>query len=101
MLSVLLALVGLTALTPAASADTAPPSPTTPATVSADALPTVQVNGVVWSQATVGNTVYATGSFSAARPAGSAAGANLTTRNNLLAYDITTGNLITSFAPQP
>ncbi len=98
MLSVLLALVGLTAMTPAASADTAPPSPTTPATVSADALPTVQVNGVVWSQATVGNTVYAAGSFSAARPAGSAAGANLTTRNNLLAYDITTGNLITSFA---
>ncbi len=66
--------------------------------MSADALPTVQVNGVVWSQATVANTVYAAGSFTAARPAGSAAGANLTTRNNLLAYDITTGNLITSFA---
>ena len=66
--------------------------------MSADALPTVQVNGVVWSQATVGNTVYATGSFTAARPPGAAAGTNLTTRNNLLAYDITTGNLITSFA---
>ena len=33
----------------------------TPATVSVDPLPTVQINGVVWAQVTVGNTVYATG----------------------------------------
>ena len=79
-----------------ASADTAPVSGL-PATVSADALPTVQVNGVVWSQVTVGNTVYATGSFTSARPAGAAAGVNETPRKNLLAYDITTGNLITTF----
>ena len=85
------------AAAPAAVADTAPAAGT-PATVSADALPTVQANGIVWSQATVGNTVYATGSFTKARPAGSAVGVNETTRNNLLAYDITTGNLITSFA---
>lgn len=80
-----------------AVADTAPPLPSTPATVSADALPTVQINGVVWSQVTVGNTVYATGSFTSARPAGAAAGVSETPRGNLLAYDITTGNLITSF----
>ena len=67
--------------------------------VTADALPTVQVNGVVWSQAVVGNTVYAGGGFTQARPAGAAAGTNQTPRSNLLAYDITTGNLITSFAP--
>jgi PKD repeat protein len=92
------ATVGLLVAAPApAQADTAPPLPATPATVSADALPTVQINGVVWSQVTVGNTVYATGSFTSARPAGSAPGSNETPRRNLLAYDITTGNLVTSF----
>ena len=44
------------------------------AAVTADRLPTVQVDGVVWSQAVVGNTVYAGGSFNNARPAGAAAG---------------------------
>ena len=42
--------------------------------VTADALPTAQIDGVVWSQAIVGNTVYAGGSFKTARPAGAAAG---------------------------
>ncbi|MDQ1674112.1 MAG: hypothetical protein QOC98_2674, partial [Frankiaceae bacterium] len=81
-----------------AVADTSP-APGTPVTAGTDVLPTVQVNGVVWSQAIVGNTVYAGGSFTTARPAGAAAGTNETVRNNLLAYDITTGNLVTSFAP--
>jgi outer membrane protein assembly factor BamB len=82
---------------PAAHADTVPPTGT-PATVSADALPTVQQNGVVWKQVTVGNIVYATGSFSQTWPAGSTnTTANDTPRANLLAFDITTGNLITSF----
>ena len=82
-----------------AAADTAPIAPATRATVSADALPTVQVDGVVWAQLVVGNTVYATGSFSSARPAGAAAGTNETPRANLLAYDIRTGELLTSWAP--
>ncbi|MCU1572619.1 MAG: hypothetical protein JWO93_701 [Micrococcaceae bacterium] len=87
---------------PAAQADTAPSDPTsaaTPATVSADALPTVQINGVVWQQVVVGNTVYAAGDFTTARPAGAAAGTNTVTRNNILAYDVRTGALLTSFAP--
>ena len=64
-------------------------------TVSADALPTAQIgNGVVWDQAVVGNTVYVAGSFSTARPAGSAAGENEQSRANLMAYDITTGELL-------
>jgi PKD repeat protein len=67
--------------------------------VTADALPTVQIDGVVWSQAVVGSTVYAGGSFANARPAGSPAGQNNVPRNNLLAYDIDTGALITAFAP--
>ncbi|MBO3086541.1 LamG domain-containing protein [Cellulomonas fengjieae] len=80
---------------PAAAAS----DPTLPITVSADALPTVQIDGVVWRQLVVGNTVYVAGKFSFARPAGSAAGTNQTARNNMLAYDLTTGALITSFAP--
>ncbi|GAA1426488.1 hypothetical protein GCM10009616_01170 [Microlunatus lacustris] len=84
-----------------AAADTAPASaadPATPVTVSDDALPAPQINGVVWTQAMVGNTVYAGGSFTNARPAGSAAGQNTVARGNLLAFDVTTG-VLTSFAP--
>ena len=40
--------------------------------VTADALPTVQIDGVVWDQEIVGNTVYVVGDFDNARPAGSA-----------------------------
>ena len=91
--------LGLAALTlPAAPAAAEPDAPAAaaggePTTVSADALPTVQVNGVVWDQAVVGNTVYAVGQFSTARPAGSAPGQNEVPRSNALAYDITTGEL--------
>ena len=59
----------------------------------------MQIDGIVWAQAIVGNTVYAGGSFANARPAGSAPGTNLTPRGNLLSYDITSGQLNTSFAP--
>src|SRR3954447_361279 len=85
-----------------AHADSAPVAPaeaTTPTTVTADALPTVQINGVAWAQVVVGNTVYVGGSFTSARPAGVRAGVQETPRGNLLAYDIRTGELITSFAP--
>jgi PKD repeat protein len=88
----------------AASADTILPGPApveqrSASTVTADPLPTVQIDsGVVWSQVIVGNTVYAGGSFSNARPAGAAAGTSLMPRSNLLAYDINTG-VATSFAP--
>lgn len=88
------------ALASPALADTAPPDPTSPAsppTVGADALPTTQIDGVAWAQVVVGNTVYVAGKFTTARPAGAAAGVNTTPRSNLLAYDITTGNLISSF----
>ncbi|WDF34269.1 PKD domain-containing protein [Arthrobacter agilis] len=87
---------------PAAVADSAPAdpaSPATPTTVTADGLPTVQIDGVVWQQTVVGNTVYVAGSFTTARPAGAAPGVNTVPRNNILAYDIRTGVLITSFAP--
>ena len=85
------------ALSPQAAADTSPPSGL-PATVSADPLPTVQIDGVAWGEVVVGNTVYVTGSFANARPAGTPASSpSRVARANLLAYDITTGNLITAF----
>jgi len=90
------------ALAVPAHADTAPTDPTdpkTPTTVTADALPTPQINGVVWSQAIVGNTVYAGGQFTTAQPAGAASGVSTVTRTNLLSYNLTTGVLNTSFNP--
>ncbi len=94
------ALAAVGALIPITSANAEVVAPAS-STVSTTPLPTVQINsGVVWSQAIVGNTVWAGGSFTDARPAGAAPGENLTPRSNLLAYDITTGNLIDSIAPQ-
>lgn len=69
-------------------------------TATTDVLPTVQIDsGIVWAQVINGDTVYAGGSFSAARPADAAPGQNLMPRSNLLAYDINTG-VATDFAPQ-
>ena len=82
-----------------AAADTAPVDPldpSTPVTVSDDALPAPQINGVVWSQAMIGNFVYVGGSFSNARPAGSPAGQNTVARGNFLAFNVTTGQLMTN-----
>jgi len=84
-------------LSSVAAADTQPSS-SAPATVSADPLPTVQIDGMVWDQVLVGTKVYAVGSFTTARPAGVAkGGAGTVTRQSILAYDITTGVLDTSF----
>ena len=92
------ALAGLGLTGPgSAAADTAPVAPL-PATVSADPLPTWQVTGVVWSQVVVGNTVYATGNFTKARPPGMwQGGPTEITVGHLIAYDITTGARVASF----
>ena len=89
--------VGLGALP--AQADTAPVDTALPATVSADPLPTVQINGVVWKQEIVGGTVFVGGNFTSARPAGAPAGTNEVSRTHLLAYDLVTGVMIDGFAP--
>ena len=83
----------------AAAADTSPPVGT-PATVSADVLPTWQVNGVVWGQVVVGNTVYVDRAASPRRgpPGVAAGGAGEVAANNIFAYDITTGNRVASFS---
>lgn len=91
-------LLGLS--TPATAAENAAPPPVdNPVNaVTADALPTAQINGVVWDQEVVGTTVYAGGQFTSARPAGSAVGVNESARANLMSYDLTTG-VMTSWAP--
>ncbi len=70
-----------------------------PKTVAADLLPTPQINGVVWTQLVVGDVVYVGGDFTKARPFGAAAGVSEVDRTHLLAYTLSTGDLITSFAP--
>ncbi|MCU1558707.1 MAG: cell surface protein, partial [Microbacteriaceae bacterium] len=82
----------------AAAADTSPPDASVPQTVSADSLPTAQIDGVAWDQEIVGNTVFVGGNFTTARPAGAAAGSNTVARTYLLSYNLTTGTL-TNWAP--
>lgn len=63
--------------------------------VTAGHLPTPQTDGIVFTVEIVGNTAYAGGRFSKARPAGVApGGTGEVTRNNLLAFDIRTGKLL-------
>lgn len=88
--TLLLSAVSLSTLQGAAAA---------PRLVGVQALPTVQVNGVVWTQAVNGDIVYAGGEFTSARPAGAPAGTSETPRWNLLAYRLSTGELIQGFDP--
>ena len=82
-----------------AQAAVPPVSARTGHVVTADALPTVQINGVVWTQAVIGDRVFAGGEFSRARPAGAAPGTQERTRWNLISYNLNTGKL-NSFAPK-
>ena len=97
LLAVALVPIGAVTLVPASPA-TADPAPAgaagTPSTVSADALPTAQINGIVWDQVVVGDIVYVVGKFSSARPAGSPAGQNESPRGNAMAYNINTGEIV-------
>lgn len=85
---------GLSVPGTAASAAVPPVRERTAKIVSADSLPTVQISGVVWTQVMIGNTVFAGGEFTAARPAGAAPGTQETARRNPLAYDIVTGTIV-------
>lgn len=102
-MALLLAAGPLAAVSAPAGADTAPRDPAdprTPVTMTADALPTVQIDGVGLQQLILGNTVYVVGKFSTARPAGAAPGTQTVRRNNILAYDLRTGVLKTGFRAQ-
>ena len=99
LLAVAMTLISVQLLTATpASALPGPIAQRTAATVTADALPTAQINGVVWSQAVAGNTVFAGGEFTSVRPAGAAPGTSESPRKNLMSYDIRTG-VHTNFAP--
>ena len=96
-----LSLLTLVVVAPPASAAVSPVLPRANEAVTADALPTLQLDNpdgksIVWAQAISGNTVYAGGTFTNVKPAG---GTTLTPRGNLVAYDITTGALVTKLAP--
>ncbi len=67
--------------------------------VTADPLPTTQIDGIVWAQTIVGGRAYAGGQFTSARPAGAAAGTGETPRANILRYDVETGVLDASWNP--
>lgn len=62
-----------------------------PVALTADNLATYQTNGIVWAMAQANGIVYTAGTFSAIRPAGSAAGTNETTVANFAAFDAATG----------
>ncbi|MFZ1286058.1 MAG: LamG-like jellyroll fold domain-containing protein [Candidatus Phosphoribacter sp.] len=97
----LLASPNASAATVAAALPAAVPVPPPP-TVTADSLPTWQINGVVWSQAIIGDTVYVTGSFTRARPPGvGVGGPGEVVANNIFAYRLSTGARVTTFATNP
>lgn len=76
-----------------------PPVVDSPAgAVTADGLPTAQIDGVAWDQVVIGRTVFVGGEFTAARPAGAQPGQSTSPRSNLMSYDLVTGQM-TDWAP--
>lgn len=99
LLSLLLGLVIVVPTSATAEAAVPPVSPRTAGVVTADALPTAQVNGVVWTMAIAGDRLFAAGEFTRARPPGAAPGTGEKTRWNLVSVNLRTGAL-NNFAPQ-
>jgi len=100
--ALLTASLGVAFAPTASAAQLSTPAPTeqrSASTVTAQQLPTAQIDsGVVWAVKVNGDTAYAGGKFSAARPAGALPGVNTVPRSNLLAIKLSTGAL-TNFAP--
>ncbi|MFI7498470.1 fibronectin type III domain-containing protein [Streptomyces sp. NPDC049687] len=65
-----------------------------PKTLAADALPTWQTDGIVWSLAAANGVVYVGGSFDTVRPPGAAPGQRQSARKNFAAFDAVTGKLL-------
>ncbi|KPC78453.1 MULTISPECIES: DNRLRE domain-containing protein [unclassified Streptomyces] len=76
-----------------AASVTAPPAAalTPPVGFTADALSTCQTNGIVRALAEADGVVYAGGTLTGIRPAGSPAGSNTTSAVNFAAFDAATG----------
>jgi PKD repeat protein len=92
VLSVLLAAGALVGVSAPAQA-----APALPAVPGATPLPTVQIDGVAWQSLVWGDTVYVGGKFTTARPPGAAPGVDTVVRQNLLAFDLVTGQLKSAF----
>ena len=86
-------------IAPPAYAAVPPVAARTASVVTADALPTAQVNGVVWSSVITGSRLFVAGEFTQARAAGSAPGTGEHRRWNLASVNLSTGAL-NAFAPQ-
>lgn len=99
VLSLLLGLALVAPAAPSAQAAVPPVSPRTASVVTADALATAQMNGVIWTQKVVGDRIFAGGEFTSARPPGAAPGTGERTRWNLISVSLSTGAL-NNFAPQ-
>lgn len=82
---------GIAALLVAVPASAQAPAPQP---MTAGALPAPQTDGIVFAVAIAGDTVYAGGRFSKARPAGAAPGTAEVPRSNLLAFRLSTGELL-------
>src|SRR5687767_6419045 len=67
-------------------------------TVTAQPATTWQTNGTVWALAYAGGVVFAGGDFTSVRPPGAAAGTADVPRQNLAAFDASTGALLETFA---
>ncbi|WP_392667863.1 LamG-like jellyroll fold domain-containing protein [Streptomyces sp. LN785] len=76
-----------------ATAATAPPAAalTAPVGFTADNLTTYQTNGIVWALAEANGVVYAGGTFTGVRPAGTPAGSSTTPAVNFAAFNAATG----------
>ncbi len=101
LLSVLLVVAGLAALTPTAqAADTGKTAPQPGKIVSeepGDNAPNI-LDGTVYSITQVGNTIVVGGEFSQVRNFNTS---STMTRNNVFAFDATTGKVSTTFNPSP
>ena len=101
LLFVVLVTTGFAMFSPAAqAADTGNPAPQTGKIVSDEPgknAPNI-LDGTTYSIAKVGNTIIVGGQFSQAENYNTS---TTVTRRNLLAFDATTGKLLTSFAPDP
>ncbi|WP_103502887.1 LamG-like jellyroll fold domain-containing protein [Streptomyces sp. SM14] len=82
-----------TGLLAAADTVSAPPAQalTPPVGITADELPTWQTNGIVWSLAEAGGTVFVGGTFSTVRPPGAAPGTQEESAANFVALDAASG----------